>query len=139
MAQAGVQDGRDVAGAGQVPFGNGLGEDAGGIQAGEFGGPQSPPQPSGLVAGLGAVAGRQGGREQVALVLVTGRGGLGGPDRVQGGEVVGVGEGLAAGLGGGALLAVMVQHGYRLRAWPPVCEERGLVCRGGRDGSWRCT
>ena len=29
--------------------------------------------------------------------------------------------------------------GYRLRAWPPVCEERGLICRGGRDGSWRCT
>jgi hypothetical protein len=31
------------------------------------------------------------------------------------------------------------QGGYRLRAWPPVCEERGLICRGGRDGSWRCT
>lgn len=34
-------------------------------------------------------------------MLVAGRGGLGGPDRVQRGEVVGVGEGLVAGLGCG--------------------------------------
>ena len=101
----------DVAGSGQVPFGDGLGEDAGGVQAGEFGGAQGAPQPPGLVAGFGAVAGRQGGHEQVAVVLLAGRGGLGGPDRVQDGQVVGVGEGLVAGLGGRVLLAVMVQHG----------------------------
>ena len=43
--------------------------------------------------------------------------------------------------GGTALLIIEagLRGGYRLRAWPPVCEERGLVCRGGRDGSWRCT
>ena len=68
------------------------------------------PQPPGLVAGFGAVAGRQGGREQVPIVLLAGRGGLGGPDRVQQGQVIGVGERLVAGLGGRELLAVMVQH-----------------------------
>ena len=31
------------------------------------------------------------------------------------------------------------QGGYSMRAWPPVCEERGLICRDGRDGFWRCT
>ena len=49
-----------VAGPGQVPFGDRGGQDAGGVQAGQFGGAHGPPQPSGLVAGLGAVAGRQG-------------------------------------------------------------------------------
>jgi hypothetical protein len=62
------------------------------------------------VAGFGAVPVGQGGHEQVAVVLFAGRGGLGGPDRVQDGQVVGVGQGLAAGLGGGVLLAVAVQH-----------------------------
>ena len=111
VAEAGVDDGRDVAGSGQVPFGDGLGQDAGGVQAGQFGGAQGAPQPPGLVAGFGAVPGRQGVHEQVAVVLLAGRGGLGGPDRVQDGEVVGVGEGLVAGLGGRVLLAVMVQDG----------------------------
>ncbi|MGB6582614.1 MAG: hypothetical protein WBF34_32365 [Streptosporangiaceae bacterium] len=63
------------------------------------------------MVGFGPVAGRQGVHEQVAVVLVAGRGGLGGPERVQRGEVVGVGERLVAGLGGRVLLAVMVQHG----------------------------
>jgi len=43
-------------------------------------------------------------------VLVAGGDSLGGPDRVQDGQVVGVGQGLVAGLGGGQLLAVAVQH-----------------------------
>ena len=47
-------------------------------------------------------------REQVPVALLAGRAGLGGPDRVQQGQVVGVGEGLAAGLAGRVLLAVMV-------------------------------
>ena len=79
-----------------------------GSRPAEFGGAQGAPQPPGLVAGFGAVAGRQGVHEQVAVVLFAGRGGLGGPDRVQYGQVIGVGEGLVAGLGGRALLAVMV-------------------------------
>ena len=62
------------------------------------------------MAGLGAVAGREGGREQVVVSLVAGRGGLGGPDGVQEGQVVGVGQGLVPGLGGGVQLAVAVQH-----------------------------
>ena len=60
--------------------------------------------------GWPAVAGRQGVHEQVAVALVPGGGGLGGPDRVQQGQVVGVGQGLVAGLGGGEQLAVAVQH-----------------------------
>jgi hypothetical protein len=43
------------------------------------------------VAGFGVVAGGQGGGEQVAVAMFAGRGGLGGPDGVQDGEVVGVG------------------------------------------------
>jgi hypothetical protein len=34
VAEAGVEDGRDVAGSGQVPFGDRVSEDAGGVQAG---------------------------------------------------------------------------------------------------------
>ena len=119
MPEAGVEDGGDVAGSGQVPFGDRVGQDPGGVQAGQFGGAQGAPQPLRLVAGWPAVAGRQGVHEQVAVPLVPGRGGLGGPDRVQDGQVVDVGQGLVAGLGGGVLLAVAVQHagqhGERLR------------------------
>ena len=43
-------------------------------------------------------------------MLLAGGGGFGGPDRVQHGQVVGVGQGLLAGLGGRGLLAVSVQH-----------------------------
>ena len=127
VAEAGVEDGGDVAGSGQVPFGDRVGQGPGGVQAGQFGGAQGAPQPLRLVAGFPAVAGRQGVHEQVAVPLVPGRGGLGGPDRVQDGQVVDVGQGLVAGLGGGLLLAVAVQHagqhGQRLRG-----------CRGGGGG-----
>ena len=106
----GVQDGGQVAGPGQVPFADRVGEDLGGVQAGQFGAAQGAPQPSGLVAGPAVVFGGQGGGEQVAVALLAGGGGFGGPDRVQQGQVVGVGEGLLAGLGGRVLLAVAVQH-----------------------------
>ena len=110
VAEAGVEDGGDVAGAGQVPFGDRVGEDAGrgpGRRVRRRAGCATAIWPGGRV---GAVAGRQGVHEQVVVALVAGRGGLGGPDRVQEGQVVGVGQGLVAGLGGGVLLAVAVQH-----------------------------
>src|SRR5690349_6816245 len=62
-----------------------------------------------LVARLAAVFGGQGGQEQVAVALLPSGRSLRGPDRVQQGQVVGVGEGLVAGLGGRELLAVVVQ------------------------------
>jgi hypothetical protein len=136
VAEAGVDDGGDVAGSGQVPFGDGLGQDAGGVQAGQFGAAQGAPQPLGLVAGLPAVAGRQRAHQQVAVALVAGGGGLGGPDRVQDGQVVGVGQGLVAGLGGRALLAVAVQypgqHGQRL---PWRCGGGGSGLGAGSGGA----
>ena len=95
----GVDDAGHVAGAGQVPFGDRVGQDLRGVQAGQFGAAQGAPQPPGLVARLAAVSGRQGGQEQVAVALLAGGGSLGGPDRVQQGQVVGVGEGLAGGSG----------------------------------------
>ena len=52
VPDAGVEDGGDVAGSGQVPFGDRVGQDAGGVQAGQFGGAQGAPQPLRLVAGL---------------------------------------------------------------------------------------
>ena len=106
VPDAGVQDGGDVAGSGQVPLGDRIIEDAGGVQAGELGGAQGPPQPLRLVTGLPAVAGRQGVHEQVVVPLVTDGSGLGGPDRVQQGQVVRVGQALVADLGGRLLLAV---------------------------------
>ena len=94
VAEAGVDDGGDVAGSGQVPLADRVGQDLPGVQPGQFGGAQGAPQPFGLVAGLAAVAGRQGVHEQVLVPLVAGRGGLGGPDRVQERQVVRVGQGL---------------------------------------------
>jgi len=61
------------------------------------------------VAGFVLVSGREDGGEEVLVALFSDRGGLGGPDRVQDGEVVGVGEGLLPGLGGRQLLAVPAQ------------------------------
>jgi TIR domain len=112
--------------AGQVPFADRVGEDLGGVQAGQFGGAQGPPQPPGPLAVLAAVVAGQCGGEQLAVALLAGRGGFGGPDRVQHGQVVGVGEGLLAGLGGRVLLAVAVQDGGQ--------HGERLAGRGGRGG-----
>ena len=43
VPDASVDDGRDVAGTGEVPFADRVGEDLGGVQAGEFGAVQGPP------------------------------------------------------------------------------------------------
>ncbi len=91
MAQAGVDDGGQVAGSGQVPFGDRGGQDLPGVQAGQFGGAQGPPQPFRLVAEFLLVAGRQDGGEQVLVALLAGGCGFGGPDGVQDGQVIGVG------------------------------------------------
>ena len=114
----GVDDAGHVAGPGQVPLADRLGQDLRGVQAGQFGAAQGAPQPPGLVARLAAVSGGQGGQEQVAVALLAGGGSLGGPDRVQHGQVVGIGESLLAGLGGRELLAVVVQDARRARPAP---------------------
>ena len=118
VAEAGVDDGGQVAGSGQVPFGDRGGQDLGGVQAGQFGGAQGPPQPPRLMARRPAVAGRQAGRQQVLVPLLAGGRGLGGPDGVQDRQVVGVGQGTVPVLGGGQELAVAFQdggqHGQRL-------------------------
>src|SRR5262249_61917253 len=72
------------------------------------------PERPGLVARWPSVAGRQGSHEQVVVALVPGRGGLGGPDRVQQSQVIGVGQGLVAGLGGREQLAVVAHVERRL-------------------------
>ena len=126
VAEPGVDDGGQVAGAGQVPFGDRGGQDVGGVQAGQFGGAQRPPQPPGLVAGLSPMVRRQGAHEQVPVVLLAECGGLGGPDRVQDGQVIGVCQGMLPGLGRGGLLAVSVQHAGQHRE-----RVAGLGRRGG--------
>jgi hypothetical protein len=88
-----ADDGGQVAGAGQVPFGDRGGQDLSGVQAGQFGGAQGPPQPPRLVAKWPTVAGRQAGRDNVLVALLAGGRGLGGPDRVQDREVIGTGQG----------------------------------------------
>src|SRR5205085_1573030 len=48
-AYAGVDDGGDVAGSGQVAGGDGGADDVGGVQAGQFGGVQGAVQPPGTM------------------------------------------------------------------------------------------
>jgi hypothetical protein len=99
VAEPGVEDAGDVTGAGQVPFGERVCQDLPGVQARQFGGAQRSPQPFRLVAGFLPVSRRQGRQEQVLVALVAAGGGLGGPDGVQDGQVVGVGESVLPGLG----------------------------------------
>ena len=80
-----------------------------GIQAGQFRAAQGVTQ-QGLVARLAAVFGRQGSQEQVTVAPPTGGGGLGCPDRVQHGQVVGIGQSLLAGRGRRQLLAVVIEY-----------------------------
>ena len=64
------------------------------------------------------VAGRERGHDQVAVAVVAGGAGFGGPDRVQDGQVVGVGQVALPDRGRGQLGAVAAQdvgeHGDRL-------------------------
>ena len=126
VAEALVDDGGHVAGSGQVPFGDRGGQDLPGVQAGQLGGAHGAPQPPGLVAWFAAVAGRQVGQEQVPVALLAGRGGFGGPDGVQDGQVIGVGQGAVPVLGGGQELAVSVQDGGQ--------HGQRVAGRGGRGG-----
>ncbi len=105
LADAGVDDGGDVPGIGQAARGHGIVEDLGRVQAGEFRGVQGPPQPLGLGPEVVGVAGQDFGQE-IAVMLVAGGGGLGSPDGMQDGQVIGVGQVLPQGGGGGSFLAV---------------------------------
>ena len=105
-----VDNGGQVAGPVQVPLADRSGQDLASVQAGQLHGPQGPPQPPGLVARLSPVLRRQVFHEQVPVVLLAGRSGLVGPDRVQDRQVIGVGQGMPPGLGRGQLLAISVQH-----------------------------
>ena len=109
-AEPGVDDGGHVAGPGQVPLADRSGQDLGEVQAGEFGGAHRPPQPFRPVARLLPVSRRQGRQQQVPVALLAGGAGFGGPDRVQDGQVVGVGQRLLPALGRRQLLAVPLQH-----------------------------
>jgi len=117
-ADPGVQDGGNVAGSGQVPGGDSGTDDVGGVQAGQFGGVQRTEQPLGQVGELAPAPGRQRGHHELAVTVVAGGLGFGGPDRLQDGEVVGVGQVAAPGLGSRHFGAVAAQdvgeHGDRL-------------------------
>jgi hypothetical protein len=91
-ADPGVGDGSDVAGSGQVPGSDGGADDLGRVQAGEFGGVQGAEQPPGPVRARLAAAGRERGHDKVAVAVVAGGSGFGGPDGVEGGQVIGVGQ-----------------------------------------------
>jgi hypothetical protein len=108
-ADPGVDDGGDIAGSGQVAGGDGGADDLGGVQAGQFGGVQGAEQPAGLVRKRLAVPGRERGRDQVTVPVMAGGLGFGGPDGVQAGEVVGVGQVALPDRGGGLLGAVAAQ------------------------------
>ena len=136
MTDPGVDHGGDIAGSGQVAFGDGVGGDLGGVQPGEFGGAQGAPQPFRLVAWFAAVARRQVGHEQVFVPLGAGVLGLGDPDGVQDRQVVDVEQGLVPGLGGRMLLAVAAQDGGEHDQWFAGQGWRGG--RGGEAGSFGC-
>ena len=79
-----------------------------------------------------AVAGRERGHDQVAVAVVAGVAGFGGPDRVQDGEVVGVGEVALPGLRGGQLGAVAVEDvGEYGDRFPRV-----RAARSGEQAAW---
>ena len=101
LADPGVDDAGDVAGAGQVAGGDRRAGDLGRVEPGQLGGAQGPEQPPGLVGQSLPVAGRERGHDQLAVAVVAGAAGFGGPDRVQDAEVVGVGQVAPPGLGGG--------------------------------------
>ena len=133
-ADAGVDHGGDVAGAGQVPLGDCPGEDLARVQARELGGAQRAVQPLLRVAALLAGSRGERGLEQGAVAPLAGGGGLGGPHRVQDGQVVGVGQGLLPCLGRGLPGAVAAgddlgEHAHRAG--------RPGVVRVGRDGTAR--
>ena len=134
-AEPGVDDGGHVAGPGQVPLADRGGQDLAGVQAGEFGGAHRPPQPFRLVARFLPVSRRQRRQQQVPVALLAGGAGFGGPDGVQDGQVVGVGQRLLPGLGRGQLLPVPLQHigqhGQRVPGAGGCC---GRVGSGGRLG-----
>ena len=92
LAYPGVQDSGDVAGTGQVPEVDGGADDVGGVQASQFGGVQRTEQPPSPVGELATVPGRQRAHHELAVAVVAGGLGFGGPDRVQDGQVVGVGQ-----------------------------------------------
>ena len=116
VAQAGIDDGGQVAGSGQVPFGDRGRQYPGDVQSGQFGGSQGPPQPPCLVAQRTAVTGRQAGCDQ-SCSAARGQAWSRRPDRVQDREVIGAGHALPV-LGGRQELAVPFQdggqHGQRL-------------------------
>jgi hypothetical protein len=128
LADAGVEDGGDVAGSGQVACGDGDADDFAGVQSGEFGGMQGAVQPAGPVGEYATVPGRQRGGDELAVVVVAAVAGFGGPDRVEDRQVVGVGQVAASGLGSGEFGAVAAQdvgqHGDWL-AWLRA----GGICR----------
>jgi hypothetical protein len=88
-----------ITAAGQVPLAGRVGEDLTGVQADQFRSTQRPPQPLRRMARLLPVTRRQGVHQQVLVALVSGRGGFRGPDGVQDGQVVGIGQGLLEGPG----------------------------------------
>jgi hypothetical protein len=85
---------------------------------------QGAVQPAGPVGELAAVPGRERGRDELAVAVAPRVAGFGGPDHVQDGQVVGVGQVAAPGLGRrefGAVAAQDVgQHGDRLAFAGPV-------------------
>ena len=87
------------------------------------------------MARLLPVSRRQGRQQQVPVALLTGGAGFGIPDRVQDGQVVGVGHSLLPGLGRGQLLPVPLQHvsqdSQRVPGAGGCC---GRVRSGGRRG-----
>jgi len=93
-ADAGVDHGGDVTGAGQVSFGDRRGQDLARVQARELGSAQRPVQPPLLVAVLLAGSRGERGLEQRAVAPLAGGRGLGVQHHVQDGEVIGVGQGL---------------------------------------------
>jgi len=79
------------------------------------------------------VPGRERGRDELAVAVVAGGLGFDGPDRVEDGQVVGVGQVAAPGLGSGEFGAVAAenvgQHGDRLARFRSAESRRGLEGR----------
>jgi len=109
LADPGVDDAGDVAGAREVAGCDGVTGDLGRIQAGQLGRPECPVQPLCLGGQFLPVLIGERGHDQVAVAGVVGGLGFGGPDHAQDGEVIGAGQVAGPGFGRRELGAVAVE------------------------------
>ncbi len=92
LPDPGVHDRGHVPRVRQAPPGHRIADDVGGVEPGQLSSPQGSPQPPCPQTDAVPVLGRQRGDQQIPVPLVPVGRGLADPDRIEDGQVVGVGQ-----------------------------------------------